>query len=192
MDCIQWKLLKLDSEKGISLNRDTFFRTHSYLTIRVVVYNNLIGNTGQNPDSRSVPITRLLLYNFCINVGFALNKGPCADASKAAIERNGVGMGSSRTEFGTYQIHHDLEKLIAEFLQKEDAVTFGMGFITNAGNIPAILGKGCLLLSDELNHASIILGAKLSGAKIQTFKHNNMVEFEKKLRKVSLPFMISL
>ena len=87
---------------------------------------------------------------------------------------------------GTCQIHNDLEKLVAEFLGKEDAISFGMGFITNAGNISAILGKGCLLLSDELNHASIVLGAKLSRAKIQTFEHNNMVDFEKKLRKVSL------
>ena len=127
----------------------------------------------------------------CINVGFSLNKGPCAEASKAACEEYGVGMGSSRSEVGTCQIHNDLDKLIAEFLGKEDVITFGMGFITNAGNIPAILGKGCLLVSDELNHASIVLGAKLSAAKIQTFKHNDMIDFEKKLRKVSLPFMIT-
>ena len=118
-------------------------------------------------------------------LGFAQNKGSCAEASKAEVEKCGIGLGSSRTEFGTYQIHHDLEKLIAEFLQKEDAVTFGMGFITNAGNIPAVLGKGCLLLSDEFNHASIILGAKLGTNTIRTFQHNDMRDLERKLKKVS-------
>ena len=83
------------------------------------------------------------------------------------------------------QLHTELENLIAEYLRKEDSIIFGMGFITNAGNIPALLGKGCLLLSDELNHASIVLGAKLSGAKVQSFRHNDMTEFEKKLRNVS-------
>ena len=94
-------------------------------------------------------------------------------------------MCSPRSEVGTLQLHQDLEKLVAEFLGKEDAVVFGMGFITNAGNLPAILSKGTLLLSDELNHASIVLGAKLSGARISTFDHNNMTDLESKLRRVS-------
>ncbi|KAI6656915.1 Serine palmitoyltransferase 2-like [Oopsacas minuta] len=119
-------------------------------------------------------------YNY---LGFAQNRGPCAEASKSAVEKYGIGMGSTRSEVGSIQLHTDLENLIAEFLGKEDAITFGMGFITNAGNIPAILGKGCLLMSDELNHASIILGSKLGGVKVQTFNHNDMVDFEKKLRK---------
>ena len=70
-------------------------------------------------------------------------------------------------------IHLELEKTLAEFLQVEDAVIFGMGFATNSTNIPALAGKGCLLLSDELNHASLILGCKISGATIKVFKHNS-------------------
>ncbi|KAI6656914.1 Serine palmitoyltransferase 2-like [Oopsacas minuta] len=119
-------------------------------------------------------------YNY---LGFAQNDGPCVEASKVTVEKYGIGMGSSRSEMGSLQLHRDLEKLVAEFLGKEDAATFGMGFITNAGNIPAILGKGCLLISDELNHASIVLGAKLGTANIRTFKHNDMYDLEKKLKK---------
>ena len=66
-----------------------------------------------------------------------------------------------------------LEKLVAEFLHVEDSVVFGMGFATNSLNLPAIVNKGCLILSDELNHASLCLGARMSGARIKTFKHNS-------------------
>jgi serine palmitoyltransferase len=74
---------------------------------------------------------------------------------------------------GTLSIHHELEALTAQFLGTEDAITFGMGFATNALNLPSILSKGCLVASDEKNHASLILGLRLSGATIRVFKHNS-------------------
>lgn len=70
-------------------------------------------------------------------------------------------------------IHDELEKLTARFLGVEDAIVFGMGFATNALNLPSLLSKGCLVLSDEKNHASLILGIKLSGASVKLFKHNS-------------------
>ncbi|XP_061889788.1 serine palmitoyltransferase 2b isoform X2 [Entelurus aequoreus] len=79
-------------------------------------------------------------------------------------------------------IHEELEQLIARFLGVESAMAFGMGFATNSMNIPALTGKGCLILSDELNHASLVLGARLSGSTIRVFKHNNMQSLEKLLR----------
>uniref|UniRef100_A0A8C5WHZ6 serine C-palmitoyltransferase n=1 Tax=Leptobrachium leishanense TaxID=445787 RepID=A0A8C5WHZ6_9ANUR len=79
-------------------------------------------------------------------------------------------------------IHEELESLVARFLGVEAAMTYGMGFATNSMNIPALVGKGCLILSDELNHASLVLGARLSGAPIRIFKHNNMQSLEKLLR----------
>ncbi|TWW78684.1 Serine palmitoyltransferase 3 [Takifugu flavidus] len=79
-------------------------------------------------------------------------------------------------------IHEELEELVARFLGVESSMTFGMGFATNSMNIPALVGKGCLILSDELNHTSLILGARLSGATIRVFKHNNMHSLEKMLR----------
>ena len=61
---------------------------------------------------------------------------------------------------------------MARFVGTEDAITFGMGFATNALNLPSLISKGCLVLSDEKNHASIILGLRLSGATVRLFKHN--------------------
>ena len=74
---------------------------------------------------------------------------------------------------GTLNLHDKLEKLIAEFVGKPAAMAFGMGFATNSTNIPTLVGKGDLIISDELNHTSLILGSRLSGAKIRVFKHNS-------------------
>ena len=73
---------------------------------------------------------------------------------------------------GTLAIHNELEGLVARFVGRPAAMVFGMGFATNSANIPALVGKGDLIISDELNHTSLILGARLSGAKIKVFKHN--------------------
>jgi len=69
-------------------------------------------------------------------------------------------------------IHDELEKLTARFLGMEDAIVFGMGFATNALNLPTLVSEGCLVLSDEKNHASLVLGLRLSAAVIRTFGHN--------------------
>lgn len=69
----------------------------------------------------------------------------------------------------------ELEQLTAEFLGVEDAIVFGMGFATNALNLPAIMNPQCLVISDEYNHASVILGIRLSGAISIVYKHNGML-----------------
>lgn len=68
---------------------------------------------------------------------------------------------------GTTPVHLQLEKTIAAFLGKEEAITFGMGFATNSTILPALVGKGCLVISDALNHASIVAGVRGSGAKVK-------------------------
>ena len=73
---------------------------------------------------------------------------------------------------GTLNLHNELETLVARFVGKPAAITFGMGFATNSTNIPTLVGKGDLIVSDELNHSSLVLGARLSGARIKVFKHN--------------------
>ncbi|XP_067223558.1 serine palmitoyltransferase 2 isoform X1 [Chanodichthys erythropterus] len=118
-------------------------------------------------------------YNY---LGFAENTGSCATAAGDVTVRYGVGVASTRQEMGNLNMHEELEKLVASFLGVESAMTFGMGFATNSMNIPALAGKGCLILSDELNHASLVLGARLSGSTIRVFKHNNMQSLEKLLR----------
>ncbi|XP_063039746.1 serine palmitoyltransferase 2 [Engraulis encrasicolus] len=118
-------------------------------------------------------------YNY---LGFAENIGMCAEAAAAVTQRYGVGVASTRQEMGNLDRHRDLEELAARFLGVESAMAFGMGFATNSMNIPALISKGSLILSDELNHASLVLGARLSGATIRVFKHNNMQSLEKLLR----------
>lgn len=68
---------------------------------------------------------------------------------------------------GTTPVHLELESLVAEYVGKEAAITFGMGFATNSVILPALVGKGCLIISDSLNHASIVTGARGSGAKVK-------------------------
>ncbi|KAM6965540.1 serine palmitoyltransferase 2b [Aplochiton taeniatus] len=118
-------------------------------------------------------------YNY---LGFAENVGTCADAATEATRKYGVGVASTRREMGNLNIHEELEQLVATFLGVESSMAFGMGFATNSMNIPALAGKGCLILSDELNHVSLVLGARLSGSTIRVFKHNNMQSLEKLLR----------
>lgn len=118
-------------------------------------------------------------YNF---LGLAAKYDESMRTVKEVLETYGLGVGSTRQEMGTLDKHKELEDLVAKFLNVEAAMVFGMGFATNSMNIPALVGKGCLILSDELNHASLVLGARLSGATIRIFKHNNMQSLEKLLR----------
>src|SRR3990170_1307278 len=91
----------------------------------------------------------------------------------AALDRFGVGTGSVRTIAGTMAIHMELERRLAEFKKTEAAVVFQSGFAANAGTVAAILTKDDFVISDELNHASIIDGARLSRATIKVFPHRD-------------------
>jgi glycine C-acetyltransferase len=92
----------------------------------------------------------------------------------AAIEQLGVGTGSVRTIAGTMAIHMELERRLADFKKTESAVVFQSGFAANAGTVAAILTKEDIVVSDELNHASIIDGARLSRATIKVFPHRDV------------------
>ena len=91
-----------------------------------------------------------------------------------AIERYGVGSGSVRTIAGTMEIHLELERRLAAFKQTEATVVFQSGFTANAGTVSSILGRDAVIVSDELNHASIIDGARLSRAEIKVFPHRDV------------------
>ncbi|MED6270044.1 Serine palmitoyltransferase 2 [Characodon lateralis] len=118
-------------------------------------------------------------YNY---LGFAENNADFLKTVADKVQRYGAGVCSTRQEIGNLNIHQELEQLVAHFLGVESSMIFGMGFATNSMNIPALVGKGSLIVSDELNHTSLILGARLSGATIRVFKHNNMHSLEKLLR----------
>ncbi|MGH9585793.1 MAG: aminotransferase class I/II-fold pyridoxal phosphate-dependent enzyme, partial [Acidobacteriaceae bacterium] len=96
------------------------------------------------------------------------------EAAIQATKEYGVGSGAVRTIAGTMKIHMELEEKIARFKNVEACVVFQSGFAANAGTVSAILGKDDFIISDELNHASIIDGARLSRAKIKVFRHKDM------------------
>ncbi|KZZ95423.1 serine palmitoyltransferase 2 [Moelleriella libera RCEF 2490] len=118
-------------------------------------------------------------YNY---LGFAQSEGPCADATEECVRRYGITSASPRGDAGTTDLALEVEKEVAAFVGKPDAMVFSMGYVTNASSFPALVSKGCLIISDELNHASIRIGARLSGAVIQSFKHNDMMSLERVLR----------
>ena len=118
-------------------------------------------------------------YNY---LGFAQSEGPCADAVEECVRKYSLSNCSPRADAGTSDLALEVEREIAAFVGKPAAMVFSMGFVTNASSFPALVSKGCLILSDELNHASIRIGARLSGAVIQSFPHNDMRKLEKKLR----------
>jgi serine palmitoyltransferase len=127
-------------------------------------------------------------------LGYSQNYGPITDSVENIIKEFGVGVCSSAVELGKNKIDHaqfiidqsigrqqiycELESLISKYLGVDDSIILGMGFATNAYTMSALFEKGCLVLSDELNHASIVLGCRLSGAVIKVFKHNDMNELE--------------
>lgn len=111
-------------------------------------------------------------------LGFA-NHPKLKEAAIKAVEKYGVGAGAVRTIVGNMDIHEELEVLLAEFKREEAVMVFQSGFNCNAGVIQAITGKGDLIISDELNHASIIDGVKLSKADKAIFKHSDMADLRR-------------
>ncbi|MCW1035020.1 aminotransferase class I/II-fold pyridoxal phosphate-dependent enzyme, partial [Streptococcus anginosus] len=114
-------------------------------------------------------------------LGFA-NDDRLKAAAIEATKQYGVGAGAVRTINGTQTIHNQLEKRIASFKGTEAAIAFQSGFNCNMGAISAVMGKQDAILSDELNHASIIDGCRLSGAKIIRVKHQDMEDLRAKAK----------
>ncbi len=109
------------------------------------------------------------------------NEPDLKNYAKRIIDQFGVGSGGSRLTTGTSSIHLLLERTIADFKKREAALVFNTGFMANCGIISALAKKGDIIYSDELNHASIIDGCRLSNAKIIIYKHNDMEDLEKKI-----------
>jgi glycine C-acetyltransferase len=106
-------------------------------------------------------------------------------AALEAIRKYGAGAGAVRTISGTMQLHMQLEEQIAKFKNVEACVVFQSGFTANAGTVSAILGKEDVIISDELNHASIIDGCRLSKATIKVFKHKDISDCERVLKETA-------
>ncbi|MPM76719.1 putative pyridoxal phosphate-dependent acyltransferase [bioreactor metagenome] len=105
-------------------------------------------------------------------------------AAMEALEKWGVGAGAVRTIIGNMSIHEELEGKLAEFKHVEAVLVFQSGFTANAGVIPAVVDKGDIIISDELNHASIIDGCRLSRADVVRYKHSDMEDLERVINEV--------
>ncbi len=105
-----------------------------------------------------------------------------AAAAKAAVDKYGTGTNGVRTLAGTLDLHVELEETIADFKHAEAAITYTSGYATNLSIISTMMGRGDWVLSDKLNHASIVDGCLMSGAMFRRFKHNDMADLEKRLQ----------
>jgi 8-amino-7-oxononanoate synthase len=117
------------------------------------------------------------LISFCCNDYLDLSHHPdvCA-AAKAAVDRWGAGAGASRLVTGNHPLYGDLEERLCRIKGSEAACVFGSGYLANSGIIPALIGRRDLIVMDELCHACMHAGAKLSGARAVTFAHNDLAD----------------
>jgi glycine C-acetyltransferase len=130
--------------------------------------------TIETPMGAWLKVDGRRVLNFCANNYLGLANHPrLKQAAKQAIDDYGVGPGAVRTIAGTMSLHLELEQRLAAFKGVEAAVTFQSGFNANLATIPALVGRGDVIFSDRLNHASIIDGCRLSRAKIVAYEHNN-------------------
>jgi len=137
-------------------------------------------------DGEQLPVATFdgkKVINLSSNNYLGLNTHPrLREAALEATRRLGVGSGAVRTIAGTMRIHMELEEKIARFKNTEACVVFQSGFAANAGTVAAILKKGDIIISDELNHASVIDGCRLSRADIRVFPHKDVAAAEKLLQ----------
>ncbi|HAR85271.1 MULTISPECIES: glycine C-acetyltransferase [Clostridium] len=145
------------------------------------LYNEINVITGQNGPVIEIEGKKLINLSSNNYLGLATNKR-MIDASIKATEKYGVGAGAVRTINGTLDIHIELEKKLAAFKHTEAAIAFQSGFNCNMAAISAVMNKKDAILSDALNHASIIDGCRLSGAKIIRVEHSDMDDLRAKAK----------
>ncbi len=146
---------------------------------------NRIRTIGSAQGARLVVDGKDVL-NFCSNNYLGLANHPkIVEAAKDATKKYGVGPAAVRSIAGTTDLHIDLEKRLAKFKGAEDVITFQSGFTANLGTIAALVGKEDVIFSDRLNHASIIDGCRLSGAKIIAYEHNDPAALEEAIKQAA-------
>ena len=164
--------------------RDCFARPTTGVPGRFITLLNRTSDDGHKSFQLTGETTQTLNMSSYNYLGFAQSDGPCAEAVESAIRKYGISMSSPRADAGSSDLHVEAESRVARFVGKPAAMIFSMGFVTNATAFPALVGKGSLIISDELNHSSVRFGARLSGAMIEMYKHNNMKDLERVLREV--------
>ena len=144
------------------------------------LYNRI--RTLDSPQGAWLSVDGKQVLNFCSNNYLGLANHPrLVQKAKQAVDQYGVGPAAVRTIAGTMGLHVQLEERMAAFKGVEAAITFQSGFNANLGTIPALVGKADVIYSDELNHASIIDGSRLSGAQIVRYNHCDPADLERAL-----------
>ncbi|HCD41780.1 MAG: glycine C-acetyltransferase [Bacillota bacterium] len=144
------------------------------------LYNEI--RTIEGPQGAWIVVNGKRVLNLCSNnyLGFA-NNAELREASKKAVDEYGVGPGAVRTIAGTQAVHLELERKLASFKHAEACIVLQGGFVANLAVIPTITGDGDIIFSDELNHASIIDGCRLSKARVVRYAHNDVADLRKKI-----------
>src|ERR1700754_1092536 len=136
-----------------------------------------------SPQGAEIMVNGAQVLNFCANNYLGLSSHPAVVvAAKKAIDSRGYGMSSVRFICGTQDIHKELEQKIATFLGTEDTILYAAAFDANGGVFEPLFGEQDAIISDELNHASIIDGVRLCKAQRYRYKHNNMADLEEQLK----------
>ncbi|HEY3311703.1 MAG TPA: glycine C-acetyltransferase [Anaerolineales bacterium] len=145
------------------------------------LYNRI--RTIESPQGAWLVVDGKKVLNFCSNNYLGLANHPdIVAAAQKATSRMGIGPAAVRSIAGTMSLHLELEKRLAAFKGVEAAITFQSGFTANLATIPALVGKEDVIFSDRLNHASIIDGCRLSGAKIIAYEHNDPASLEEQIK----------
>jgi serine palmitoyltransferase len=149
--------------------------------LEVVMRKSADNNFTLQATDETRECINLSSYNY---LGFADDwRETCRERVLDSLQRFPVSVCASFAEGGYLALHRELERSVASFVGKEDAVIFNMGWATNGLGIPSIVGKGCLIISDSLNHNSIVAGARSSGAEVRVFRHNDLEGLEALIRK---------
>lgn len=142
--------------------------------------------TITSPQGAEITVNGKTVLNFCANNYLGLSSHPkVIEAAYAAIESHGYGMSSVRFICGTQDIHKELEQKIAHFLGTEDSILYAACFDANGGVFEALFNENDAIISDALNHASIIDGVRLCKAQRFRYEHNNMTDLESKLQEAA-------
>src|SRR5512139_100289 len=145
------------------------------------LYNRI--RTLSSPQGAWLVVDGKRVLNFCSNNYLGMANHPrIVQAAQEAVKKYGVGPAAVRSIAGTMDLHLELERRLAAFKGVEAAITFQSGFTANLGTIPALVGKDDAIFSDELNHASIIDGSRLSGAKIIRYAHCDAADLDRALK----------
>ncbi|MEI7846152.1 MAG: glycine C-acetyltransferase [Chloroflexota bacterium] len=155
------------------------------------LYNRI--RTIESPQGAWLVVDGKKVLNFCSNNYLGLANHPdIVAAAQKATGLMGVGPAAVRSIAGTMSLHVELEKRLAAFKGVEAAITFQSGFTANLATIPALVGREDVIYSDRLNHASIIDGCRLSGAKIVAYEHNDPASLEEQIKATQAQFRRAL